>query len=314
MTPPSCVHYNCNVDFKSTDYKLRGDDNMAKVPALLKWIGNKQRFAEEIISYMPDTFNDYYEPFMGSGAVMAQLLKQSMDTGIPRFNHVYSSDILPFLVDIFSIVKDEPDQIKEYYDKEITEYYIDPTKKYNEIRDRFNNNHNALDFCLLSRTCYSGVVRFRKVDGYMSTPRGPHKPISPATFSNRVDLWNKIIQIADFETMTFDKSMDRAKQGDVIYCDPPYTHSQGIIYGAQAFSIDNLFDKIAECKKRGVYVMLSINGSRESNKKDISITPPNGLFERDLPINCGTSMIDRLQNAGNTMEEAVVYDRLMLTW
>lgn len=287
---------------------------MSKVPALLKWIGNKQRFAETIIEYMPDQFNDYYEPFLGSGAVMAQLLKKSIDTGIPRFNHVYASDILPFLVDIFNIVKNKPDQIKEYYDKEITEYYIDPIKKYNEIRDRFNDNHNGLDFCLLSRTCYSGVVRFRKVDGYMSTPRGPHKPISPETFSNRVDIWNKIIQIADFETMTFDESMDKAKQGDVIYCDPPYTHSQGIIYGAQAFSINNLFDKIAECKKRGVYVMLSINGSRESNKKDISVTPPDGLFERDIPINCGTSMIDRLQNAGNTMEEAIVYDRLMLTW
>jgi DNA adenine methylase len=148
----------------------------------------------------------------------------------------------------------------------------------------------------------------------MSTPRGPHKPISPATFSSRVDLWNRIIQIADFETMSFDESMDRAQQGDVIYCDPPYTHSQGIIYGAQAFSIDDLFNKIAECKNRGVYVMLSINGSRESNKRDISVNPPEGLFVRDIAVNCGTSMIDRLQNAGGTMENEIVYDRLMLTW
>ena len=50
---------------------------MSKVPALLKWIGNKQRFAETIISYMPEQFNDYYEPFLGSGAVMAQLLYQN---------------------------------------------------------------------------------------------------------------------------------------------------------------------------------------------------------------------------------------------
>ena len=44
--------------------------------------------------------------------------------------------------------------------------------------------------------------------------------------------------------------------------------------------------------------MLSINGTRESNKKDISVTPPMGLFEREIFVNCGTSMIDRLQNAG----------------
>lgn len=287
---------------------------MTKVPALLKWIGNKQRFAETIISYMPKQFNNYYEPFLGSGAVMAQLLMQSADTEIPTFNHVYASDVLPFLVDIFIIVKNNPNKIIEHYSKEIEEYYINPTDKYNEIRNRFNKNHNALDFCLLSRTCYSGIIRFRKEDGYMSTPKGPHKPISPATFSQRVRLWNSLIQRADFNTMSFGESMDRAQAGDVIYCDPPYTHSQSIIYGSQTFSINKLFDKIAECKSRGVYVMLSINGSRESHKKDISITPPAGLFEREISINCGTSMIDRLQNAGNTMENEIVYDKLFLSW
>jgi site-specific DNA-adenine methylase len=50
---------------------------MTKVPALLKWIGNKQRFAETITSYMPDHFNNYYEPFLGSGAVMAHMLKKA---------------------------------------------------------------------------------------------------------------------------------------------------------------------------------------------------------------------------------------------
>ncbi len=287
---------------------------MSSVPALLKWIGNKQRFAETIVRYMPEKFNNYYEPFLGSGAVMAQLLYTSKNSHIPVFNKAYASDILPFLVEIFDLVKNDPDSLTEYYEKEISEYYEDPISKYDEIRDRFNKNHNPYDFCLLSRTCYSGVVRFRKADGYMSTPRGPHKPIGPATFKQRVDLWSSLTNRAEFNTMSFDESMDRAKKGDLIYCDPPYTHSQSIIYGSQTFSIDNLFEKIIECKKRGVYVMLSINGSRESNKKDISVTPPKGLFERDIAVNCGISMIDRLQNAGSTMEDEVVYDRLMLTW
>ena len=122
---------------------------MSKVPALLKWIGNKQRFAGTIISYMPEQFNNYYEPFLGSGAVMAQLLYQSSTTNTPIFAHSYASDILPFLIDIFNIVKYDPKQIKNYYSKEIEEYYKNPNDKYNEIRDRFNSNHNALDFCLL---------------------------------------------------------------------------------------------------------------------------------------------------------------------
>ena len=108
--------------------------------------------------------------------------------------------------------------------------------------------------------------------------------------------------------------MDSAKPGDLVYCDPTYTHSPSIIYWAQTFNIENLFTKIAECKARGVYVMLSINGTRESNKKDISIAPPTGLFNREVFVNCGTSMIDRLQNAGQTMQNEVVHDKLLLTW
>ena len=41
---------------------------------LLKWVGNKQRFANEIIRYFPSEFNCFYEPFFGSGAVSATLM------------------------------------------------------------------------------------------------------------------------------------------------------------------------------------------------------------------------------------------------
>lgn len=284
------------------------------VPALLKWIGNKQRFASTIISYMPDSFNNYYEPFLGSGAVLAELLMQDATSLYPHFEHAYASDILPFLIDIFNIVKKEPEKLIDYYTKEIEAYYEDPVAHYEVIRDRFNQDHNGFDFCLLSRTCFSGVIRFRKADGYMSTPRGPHKPISPATFQKRVRLWSELIQKADFNVASFEESMSRPQKGDVVYCDPPYTHSQGIIYGAQDFNITRLWDKIAECKDRGAYVMLSINGTRESQKKDISVEVPEGLFERELLVNCGTSMIDRLQNSGKEMENEVVHDKLLLTW
>lgn len=284
------------------------------VPALLKWIGNKQRFAETIISYMPETFNNYYEPFLGSGAVLAELLNMDATCLFPHFQHAYGSDILPFLIDIFNIVKETPESIVNYYQEEISEYYQNPENKYAEIQERFNKNHNAYDFCLLSRTCYSGVIRFRKVDGYMSTPRGPHEPIKPETFERRVEQWHELLQKATFSCQNFVESMNYPQFGDVVYCDPPYTHSQNIIYGAQDFEIEILWKKIAECKERGAKIILSINGMRNSRKTDISITPPRGLFERKLLVNCGTSMIDRLQNNGKAMKDKGVDDQLFLTW
>jgi DNA adenine methylase len=44
---------------------------------LLKWIGNKQRFAHEIASYFPAKFGTYFEPFLGSGAVLGTLSPKS---------------------------------------------------------------------------------------------------------------------------------------------------------------------------------------------------------------------------------------------
>lgn len=263
---------------------------------------------------MPHSFNNYYEPFLGSGAVMAELLYADSTMLFPHFEQAYGSDILPFLIEIFNITKENPKAIVDHYRKEISEYYQDPIKKYDEIRDRFNAAHNPYDFVLLSRTCYSGVIRFRKADGYMSTPRGPHKPISPETFENRITFWHNLLQKASFSCESYTESMKRPKEGDVVYCDPPYTHSQSIIYGAQEFSIDTLWKMIAECKERGAKVMLSINGMRDSKKKDISVTPPDGLFERKLFVNCGTSMIDRLQNTGREMRDKKVDDQLLLTW
>ena len=36
---------------------------------LLKWIGNKQRYASQIADLMPE-YNTYIEPFLGSGALL----------------------------------------------------------------------------------------------------------------------------------------------------------------------------------------------------------------------------------------------------
>jgi DNA adenine methylase len=284
------------------------------IPALLKWIGNKQRFADTIISYMPEKFNSYYEPFLGSGAVMAALLDADATKLLPHFEHAYGSDILPFLIEIFQLAKDNPSALSDYYRSEISKYVDAPSGQYDIIKNRFNTDHNPYDFLLLSRTCYSGVIRFRKADGYMSTPRGPHNPISPDTFEKRLSQWNQLLQKATFSCESFSEAMDKPQSGDVVYCDPPYTHSQSIIYGAQGFDIDTLWKKIEENKKLGVKVILSINGMRDSRKKDISITPPEGLFERQLLVNCGTSMIDRLQNNGKKMKDKKVDDQLLLTW
>jgi DNA adenine methylase len=108
--------------------------------------------------------------------------------------------------------------------------------------------------------------------------------------------------------------MDQAKAGDLIYCDPPYVDTQAIIYGAQEFSLSDLLAVIARCKSRGVYVALSIDGTKRSGEKNCRVRIPEHLFETEAFVNCGRSMLRRFQMAGQTLEKEVVSDRLLLTY
>lgn len=108
--------------------------------------------------------------------------------------------------------------------------------------------------------------------------------------------------------------MNQAKAGDLVYCDPPYLDTQTILYGAQAFSLPRLFDAIQQCKARGVYVALSIDGTKKTGRKHLRLPIPRGLFEREAFINCGRSMLRRFQMEGQTLEDELVSDRLLLTY
>jgi len=272
---------------------------------LLKWIGNKQKFAKEIISSFPESYNQYFEPFLGSGAIMATLAPK---IGI-------GSDIFYPLIEIFQTLKNEPGLLKQWYQERWGKIYNGNKKEqYEKIKSSYNMNPNGADLLFLSRSCYGGVVRFRKSDGYMSTPCGIHNPIIPNSFNKRVDEWYLRIKHVEFILSDYREVMEGAKKNDLIYCDPPYKHSQGILYGAQKFNIEELFQQIDRCKSRGVYVALSIDGIKKSGKHICDLPIPRNLFEKEILIDCGKSMLKRFQMEGETLENELVKDRLLLTY
>jgi DNA adenine methylase len=112
-----------------------------------------------------------------------------------------------------------------------------------------------------------------------------------ASLSKRVDEWVRRSRNTEFLQTDYANAMDLAKKGDLIYCDPPYTDTQSIFYGAQAFDLRNLFDVIARCKARCVFVALSMNGTKRSGNKNCVIDIPDGLFEHEATVNCGRSML-----------------------
>jgi DNA adenine methylase len=114
--------------------------------------------------------------------------------------------------------------------------------------------------------------------------------------------------------MDFRDAMKMATRGDLVYCDPPYQETQAILYGAQGFELAELFEAISACRSRGVFVALSIDGTKKTGNKVCDVSIPNHLFEREVFVNCGRSMLRRFQMGGRTLEGEVVADRLLLTY
>lgn len=273
--------------------------------SLLKWIGNKFKMAEEICSYFPTHYGAVYDVFVGSASILATV---SPDRGV-------GSNTFAPLIEIWSTLKSDPDQLKTWY-AERWQFAMagDKKERYEEIKAAYNRSPNGADFLFLTRACYGGVIRFRKADGYMSTPCGPHRPIPPHSFGLRVDEWHRRLRGCEFRLADYRAVMDEAKPGDLVYCDPPYSHSQSILYGAQDFRLQQLLKKIGECQQRGVYVALSIDGTKKSGNMICDLPIPEGLFEREVSIHVGRSMLKRFQMNGKSLEDHVVSDRLMLTY
>ncbi len=272
---------------------------------LLKWVGNKQRYAGEIAKYFPLTFNNFFEPFLGSGAIMATV---SPSKGV-------GSDVFFPLIEIWEQLVKNPLELVEWY-AERRELINDENKVevYERIKKSYNSNPNGPDFLFLSRSCYGGIIRFRKADGYMSTPCGVHNPVSVESFSKRVNEWYSRVKNVNFLNLDYQEAFDLAKYDDFIYCDPPYSHSQSILYGAQDFSLEKLLEKIDKAKSKGVKVALSIDGNKKSGNYICDLPIPKGLFEKEIFVSLGRSMLRRFQMEGQTLENEIVSDRLLLTY
>ena len=162
----------------------------------------------------------WYEPFMGSGVVGFNLRPRKAIFG----------DINPHVIKFYNALKTSaitPGIVREYLEKEGANLRERGENHYYYIRERFNEQHDPLDFLFLSRSCFNGMIRFNKA-GCFNVPfcRKP-KRFSRAYITKVVHqvkyVWEAVRQYDwSFECLPFHELIPRAGPGDMIYCDPPY--------------------------------------------------------------------------------------------
>ena len=240
------------------------------VHPFVKWAGGKTQLLEVIESHLPETFNRYFEPFVGGGALLFKLqpkafsINDSNEELICVYKCLENNELFELLKQ--ELLKHEENHSEDYY------YQVREMDKL----EGFNNLPiyvRAGRMIYLNKACFNGLYRVNS-KGFFNVPSGKKKVVNcfdKKTFDN-LNLFFKnrkpVITSIDFE-----EAVKNAKAGDFVYFDPPYDtweeKNSFTSYDKNAFGKEEqvrLAKVFKELSDKGVYVMLSNHNTKFINE------------------------------------------------
>jgi DNA adenine methylase len=176
---------------------------------LIKWSGGKTDEIKQFISYFPENYNLYIEPFVGGGSVFFYL----------QPTKAVINDVHTELIDFYNSIKNN--YINDIY--EFMNLNSNNEETYYKIRNDMivkNELDNSKRFYYLRKTCFRGMLRYNK-NGKFNIPFGKYKKINFDDLKNKnyeKILKNTEIYNKDFEYI-FEKYND---SNNFMFLDPPY--------------------------------------------------------------------------------------------
>lgn len=175
----------------------------------LKWAGGKSQLISELEKYIPQSFNQYIEPFLGGGAFYFYLNPSSP----------IISDLNEELIITYEAVKQNVEELIV-----LLKTFKNEEKYYYNIRslnpENLTNIERAARLIFLNKTCFNGLYRVNK-KGDFNVPFGKRNGgfLNEELLRDASDfLQNAEIINANYLDVLYNK----AKKGDFIFLDPPY--------------------------------------------------------------------------------------------
>ncbi len=260
------------------------DINNQPFQPVIKWSGSKRKIAYEIKTLIPKNSARYFEPFVGGGSMLY----------VVDNNKKIASDINKPLIDLWNLIKNNPDYLLETYTNYWNQLNDDTNeesyKVYNEIRTKFNTNFQPEDLFFLSRTCVNGLIRFNKKGEFNNSLHYSRKGIAPHRLDKVLKEWTDKIQNTEFIHMDYKDTLNILQKDDFVYLDPPYFNTKGMYYG----SIDNeaFLTYLEELNIKGIKFLLSFDG--KTCAKDYTFEIPKELYKRHKYIHSGQSTFKKV--------------------
>lgn len=234
---------------------------MIKPKPFLKWVGGKRQIIKKIKETLPAKFNNYYEPFVGGGALLFEL--QPKIAIINDYNRelINAYNVLSDMAKTKKLIKEllihESNNNKDYF------YEIRSADREFEIFNKLSDIKKAARTIYLNKTAFNGMYRVNSKNEF-NVPYNNNLKVK--TFDNNNlkainDYFEKnkiIILNGDFED-----AVKTAKKEDFVYFDPPYDNIKEdtfTSYTDQRFNREDqvrLYNCFKELDKKEVYVMLS---------------------------------------------------------
>lgn len=251
------------------------------VPSLIKWTGSKRSQAPVIFANIP-SYRNYYEPFLGGGALLFFAAKPGAVAG----------DIYKPLVDFWVLVQTDVELVIDNYRLQWEHLQDDLPMYYYKVRDRFNANPTPLDLSFLMRTCVNGIVRFNEAAEFNNSFHLSRPGMKPDRFARIATTWSRAIQGVRFICQDYAETVARAGRQDFVYFDPPYAGNKQR-YVAD-LDIDRFFGVLEVLNTRGVRWALSFDGRRGASSLVHPV--PRDLYKRCVFVPSGNSAVGKVLN------------------
>ncbi|MBL0945157.1 MAG: DNA adenine methylase [Hydrogenophaga sp.] len=223
----------------------------------IRWAGGKSRLLPRILPHIPLKIRNYYEPFLGGGAVFLACVDRI--SGKARL-----ADLNEHLVAAWVAMKEQPSQLRPLLDW----YAANDSKDfYYRVRSSVPLTlvEKAARFLYLNAVSWNHLWRENSRTGAMNVPWGDRsfKGISEAT----MEAFGLVLARADITAVDFRQALGDAAPGDFVYLDPPYlpVFSRPDVekeptakfnkYTAKTFEMDDLVELAKVCEElsaRGV--------------------------------------------------------------
>ena len=266
------------------------------VKPFIKWSGSKRSQAPEIVAYFPKDIKIYYEPFLGSGAILGHL----------RPERAVCADINGPLIELWKTIQADPSKVSADYEKKWDQLQKEGHTYFYKIRDRFNKTQSPLDFLFLTRTCVNGLIRYNKKGEFNNSLHHTRKGINPDRLQKIITSWSEAIQGHKFLSQSYEITTKKATSGDFVYLDPPYFNTGTRYFGT--IDYEKFIHYLESLNDKGVKYALSYDGKRGEESYIVSI--PKKLYKRHIMLHSGNSTFGKVQNG----KVEKVYESLYLNY